>query len=316
MPIPAAVLDQVRACLQQNGVWDFSPQMKAIYTQEITSCKLDSIDSINPRSMPEIEGFLKEYFPRHFLKVQYAFNSISNAYLENVLRLGFVNVLDIGCGPATAALAVLDYIFQTQLAFGHTRHDYPYPLPLHVNFTLVDSSPYCLLKANKLITAYFEHLAAAYPGIGQLIDLIPRIALVNELFPEALNTVEGVSSFTGQPNIVLFSNSIYAILKTLGCTDDCPCDLPAAAECLAVKRFRTGLGAITILTEPVFNLVLFVQEQKHMHQIGPLLRPRPRQAMELEMWQINYDQSYSSHSFHTTFGFGGYRSPVIDRSAE
>ena len=105
--------ERLRDVICPAGHWELSPIMENLLQDQIRRLPDKTVsteEGRHPRTSGGIRGFLREYFVRHFFQVQ---DSVLSLLTEGNLATSgpkTLHIIDIGCGPATASLAVTDLL--------------------------------------------------------------------------------------------------------------------------------------------------------------------------------------------------------------
>lgn len=282
--------------------------MKTVYNQELRTHVEWDYDIINPHCTSGLNGYLRQFFPRHFFKAQHAFHEISANCLEPLLRQGVIHILDMGCGPATAGLAVTDYILQVLRTYNAEGDDYPYPRPVRFCYTLVEPEEVCMEKAVKLINEYFKHVGDSCADIVGLISLTPRIIRIAQPFSQARRTIRKNIDDYGRPNVVLFSNVLVPILESdLSCQEGCAdCRLRRTDQCEAVSAFKYESHMLSRIGHPVITCALLVQESGNADLLELVMPENIPWRLEPKLKQVNYDPFHSNKYYTKEYARGHY----------
>lgn len=303
------ILKKARGWLMDaNDIWDLSAEMKGVYDDAISDCpkNFDRGKILNPKSLEDVTANTKLFFPRHFLKLQHTFyDLVSWGY--HALEDGELTVLDIGCGPGTASLAALDLYFQIFCAYELEEQNYPYSLPFRFKFILVDNSQHCLLKATNLITNYLQHITTNLSFTESYIEIHPSIVTIKGAYPEVIPEIKKVLAYTGQANLVCYSNILVPLINSLKCDEGQEglclfCDNVNTRDCTANKNIRKSEADMNFVRHKNYTQYVIVQEKKHWNLIQPILPHENLNASLVNMKQKNYDSRYTFESYNTTYG--------------
>lgn len=310
------ILKIIKKWVCENDIWDFSPEMKEIYKQEISNYKHLPGRGINPSSLEEVETNIKKFFPRHFFKIQHSlYDLVSWGY--HFFEDGTVTMIDIGCGPGTASLAVLDFYFQLISAYSTENIEFPFIKPLKFNFILTDVSSHCLLKATYLITKYLQHIVKQYDFTEDYLQIHPIIVTFQGEYPDVIPQIKAVLEYTGKANLLCFSNVLVQLTEKLKCEDaDCIlCENENTKKCKANKKIIKSLNQLEELKsdDDSYCQVIIIQEKGHWNLIQQILPGDHLSCNLVNMTQKNYNTDFSDASYTASYGRALYHYGKVNK---
>ncbi len=210
MNIHEKVIDE----LCPNGIWRFSETVAKLFTRYINrlpETKVSGAETRYPTSLVGMRAFFETFFARHYFQVQNSLlNYMTSDEFAGSLRAGKLNILDIGCGPAVASLAITDLlgcIFRHLTNAEQMRKS----RKLRVNYTLNDTEGVCLGIAQELIRDYFR--------LNVLFDknlCHERTFVIQKDFPENLIQLKRICEHVGFYDLIILSYVINPLNEEIG----------------------------------------------------------------------------------------------------
>lgn len=115
----------------------------------------------------------------------------SDEYTDS-LRKGFINILDIGSGPAVASLAIADMTNYLAAVKGIPNY-------IKYNFIMNDTSNICLGLAKELLNRYFIISKNYYKAF------LKNEFYLNSCFPETISQINRITKQIGPLDFIIFS---------------------------------------------------------------------------------------------------------------
>ncbi len=190
-----------------------------------------------PKNPAEMRAFLIKFFTRHYFQAQNSlFDYMTSNDFLNLLRSGKLRILDIGCGPAVASLAITDLL---ACIFEHREDidNWPKAETVKITYILNDISGYCLGSAQRMLSDYFAFSKKHNRGIvhSQTIS-------VQKAFPTNMNQLGRVKRNLGTYDIITFSYAIVPLDEDNGLSD-------IANGVLNIEKLCTPNGRILVLQD-------------------------------------------------------------------
>ncbi|MHC4748199.1 MAG: hypothetical protein ACYS18_12930 [Planctomycetota bacterium] len=185
-----------------DGIWQLNSVMKSVLKRQISQLpkkKVLDIEIRRPQNPALMRAFLVKFFTRHYFQVQ---NSLleymtSQDFLD-IVRSGHLRILDVGCGPAVASLAITNMLAHI-LKHLEDMGKWPKGKTVRITYVLNDSSDICLAVGQQMLTNYFR--------TGRQYDLRPihNITLaIEKAFPKNMGQLKRISCNLGQYDIANF----------------------------------------------------------------------------------------------------------------
>jgi len=185
-------LEETRESFTNDNVWELDVEIEGILKRQImslpSSSSLSTQEYRYPEDKPSLRGFLDKFFARHFFQVQNAI--LQPDCFERILtaiKNGNITIVDIGCGPAVASLALVNLF--SYISYNMHR-------PVNVNIVLNDTVPEMLSAGRKMLNIYKNRLS----GVN-----ISRIINIDTPFPESMVHLRRISNMLNQYDICCLS---------------------------------------------------------------------------------------------------------------
>lgn len=161
--------------------------------------EVSEIGTRYPQSPAEMRAFLVKFFIRHYFQAQHSlFNYMTSNEFLNLLASGKLRILDIGCGPAVASLAITEMLVCI-LKYLRDAGEWQSGRVLKVTYALNDTSNICLATGQEMLNNYFR--------FGYRYNLFPihsRIFTVESAFPRNMIQLRRISCNIGRYDIINF----------------------------------------------------------------------------------------------------------------
>jgi hypothetical protein len=200
--------------LYPEGIWRLSDAIESLLQRQLNRLprkKVSEEESRYPTTPAGMREFLDGFFARHYFQIQ---NSLvdyltSDEFLE-IMFSGKIQILDIGCGPAVASLAITDIIRHIINYFAENEKS-NCPEAMQISYVLNDTSRICLGLAQEMLREYFasQDLNRFRLNLGYLFA-IPKS------FPFNMSQLHRISRNLGLYDIAVFSYVIRPLEETLG----------------------------------------------------------------------------------------------------
>lgn len=205
--------DFIQNELCPNGEWKLSDYIKATLKRQISrlpKAVVSEEETRYPTTVAGMRAFLDVFFTRHYFQVQASLLEymISDEFMDS-LATNKLQILDVGCGPAVASLAITDmlgYILE------HFRYAVSLPRSRFLNITYVlnDTSGICLGTGQRMLTDYFRIRRAYNKSIK------PRAFCIKAPFPSNMKQLRRIRNNFGAYNIAVFSYVVVPVSEEEG----------------------------------------------------------------------------------------------------
>jgi len=185
-----------------KGIWKFSDSMLTIFKRAIrrfSSGDTTEEEERYPTTRIGMKAYLDKFFARHYFQVQDSLldSMISEPFLQAISE-GYVNILDIGSGPAVASLAIADMI-------GCIVDNQNNNSRVHFNFALNDTSSICLGLGKEMLFNYFMKINGLY-NIS-----LDKAFFLNGQFPKTFMQFKRIAKNLKPFHIIIFSYVIVPL---------------------------------------------------------------------------------------------------------
>ncbi len=209
--------DFVQNELCPNGEWKLSDYMKSVLERQMSrlpEAAVSETETRYPTTLAGMRAFLDVFFTRHYFQVQDSLlDYMASGEFTDSLVSGKLQILDVGCGPAVASLALtemLSYILE------HLRYTGSLPRNRFLNITYVlnDISGVCLGAGQRMLTDYFRICRAYHKGTIRL-----RTICIQEPFPSNVKQLRRIRNNLDSYNIAVFSYVVVPLSEEEGLND-------------------------------------------------------------------------------------------------
>jgi len=146
-----------------------------------------------------MRAFLVKFFTRHYFQTQHSlFNYMTSNEFPNLLASGKLQILDIGCGPAVASLAITEMLAFI-LKYLRDTGEWQSGRTLKVTYVLNDTSNICLATGQEMLNNYFR-----FGHRDNLFSIHSRIFTVEKAFPRNMIQLRRISCNIGRYDITNF----------------------------------------------------------------------------------------------------------------
>lgn len=270
--------NRLRKELCPNGIWQLSATMKALLKYHIAHLperKVSENGTRYPKNPAEMRAFLIKFFTRHYFQAQHSlFDYMTSSDFLHLLTSGKLQILDIGCGPAVASLAITDLL--AYIVEHHKDIDkWPKGKTVRITYLLNDISGACLCTGQRMLSDYFRISRKHSGGI-----IHSRTISVQKAFPANMNQLRRVQHNLGTYDIITFSYAIVPLDEDNGLTN-----------------LADGLLNIETLCSP-HGRILILQDRFNAPLIRRLSRAIGRSSHQEELTQHVYP-SRNTNETHT-----------------
>ena len=229
------IRELVKEELCPDGVWKYSNQMNSIYQMAIRKFPLREASEDEeryPTTQNGMGAYLDKFFARHYFQVQDSLLDYmtSDSFLD-IISNGYINILDIGSGPAVASLAIADLIRCITEVLYEIKIVDP---KVFLSFVLNDTSDICLGLGKEILFNYFQRTS------NSSCVSIDKAFFINKQFPETFSQFERISKNLKPFNIVNFSYVIVPLDEQ---------DVDISSEIMNFKKVCAKDGQILIVQD-------------------------------------------------------------------
>jgi hypothetical protein len=193
----------VQEKLCPDGVWEISDAMKLVlshHASRLPKKEVTEDETRYPICAASMRAFLEVFFTRHYFQIQ---NSLiaymtSQEFLDILMR-GYIQILDIGSGPAVASLAIAD-VLSCILECSQDLGVMPIRNGVKVVYVLNDTSGICLGTGISMLRNHLR--VSRNHGRGSIDN---QIIAVQKAFPDNINQLRRISRNFGPYGIATFS---------------------------------------------------------------------------------------------------------------
>lgn len=205
--------DFIQNELCPNGEWELSDYMRATLERQISrlpKAVISEEDTRYPTTLAGMRAFLDVFFTRHYFQVQDSLLEymISDEFMDS-LATGKLQILDVGCGPAVASLAITDMLGYILEYFRYVV-DLPRSWFLNITYVLNDTSGICLGTGQRMLVDYFHICRACNKSIR------PKAFCIKAPFPSNMMQLRRIRNYSGTYNIAVFSYVIVPVSEEEG----------------------------------------------------------------------------------------------------
>jgi ribosomal protein RSM22 (predicted rRNA methylase) len=157
-----------------------------------------------------MRAFLTKYFCRHYLQTQNSLiKYITSQDFYNIIRFGYLRILDVGSGPAVTSLAITD-VLNCFIKYLGEIGEWPRGKRVKVDYILNDTCSFCLGIGKHMLDTYFRN-SNCYRRIirGQTIS-------IQKGFPDNLSQLQRIKLNIGKYDIATFSYVITPLNEEKG----------------------------------------------------------------------------------------------------
>lgn len=209
--------DFVQDELCPNGEWKLSDYMESVLERQISRLPRASVsedETRYPTTPAGMRAFLDVFFTRHYFQVQDSLlDYMVSGEFTDLLSIGKLQILDVGCGPAVASLAIADMLGYI-LEYLRYTGGLPRSRFLSITYVLNDTSNICLGTGQRMLTDYFRIRRAYNKGAMKL-----RTICVQEPFPSNMRRLRRIRNNLDTYNIVVLSYVIVPVSEEEGFDD-------------------------------------------------------------------------------------------------
>ncbi len=195
--------NDVKKELCPDGIWQLTDVMEATLERQISRLpkgEVSETDTRYPTTTTSMRAFLEVFFTRHYFQVQNSlFDYITSDDFFNTLESGTMQILDVGCGPAVASLAITEMLSRI-LKNLREAGDWPESGKIKIDYILNDTSGLCLGIGRQMLTNYFRRTNGTGNGVT-----CNRIISIQKAFPDNMSQLRRIKFNLNAFDIVTFS---------------------------------------------------------------------------------------------------------------
>jgi len=208
--------DFIQNELCPNGEWKLSDYMRAALERQISRLPkaiVSEAETRYPTTLAGMRAFLDVFFTRHYFQVQDSLLDymVSGEFMDS-LALGKLQILDVGCGPAVASLAITDMLGYI-LAYLRYTGGLPRSRFLNITYVLNDTSGICLGTGQRMLTDYFSICRVYNKSIR------PQVFCIKAPFPSNMKQLRRIRNNSGAYNMAMFSYVVVPVSEEEGFDD-------------------------------------------------------------------------------------------------
>jgi ribosomal protein RSM22 (predicted rRNA methylase) len=220
-----------------NGEWKLSDYMKSALERQMSrlpEATVSEIETRYPTTLAGMRAFLDFFFTRHYFQVQDSLLDymVSDEFMDS-LASGKLQILDVGCGPAVASLAITDMLGYILKYIGYMG-GLPKVRFLNITYVLNDMSGICLGTGQRMLTDYFR-VCRAY-------NMKPRTICIQDPFPSNAKQLRRIRNNLGLYNMAVFSYVVVPVSEEEGFDD-------FVNGLWSIEEFSSADGRILILQD-------------------------------------------------------------------
>jgi ribosomal protein RSM22 (predicted rRNA methylase) len=233
------LLKRVSDGLCPDGNWRLSDVMEKLLRLQMNSLPQRTVseeETRYPTQPASMRAFLDTFFARHYFQVQDGLLAyMTSEEFLNLLDKRELNILDIGCGPAVASLAITDML-TCILRHLESISLQAYTKEIRIRYILNDTEGLCLGVGQQLLENYFR-LSRQH---GQLHQ--NGMFAIEKGFPSSMIQLERLHGNIGPYDITNFSYVVNPLNEEEGLRN-------LSAGLLQVEKLCSASGRILILQD-------------------------------------------------------------------
>lgn len=209
--------DFIQNELYPNGEWNLSDYMRTALERQISrlpKAVVPEAETRYPTTLAGMRAFLDVFFTRHYFQVQDSLLDymVSGKFIDSLAN-GKLQILDVGCGPAVASLAITDMV-RCILEYLRYTGGLPRSRLLNMTYVLNDTSGICLGIGQRMLTYYFRICRAYNKG-----SIRPRMICIQDPFPSNMKQLRRIRNNLDAYNIAVFSYVVVPVSEEEGFDD-------------------------------------------------------------------------------------------------
>jgi ribosomal protein RSM22 (predicted rRNA methylase) len=226
--------------LSPGGIWQLMEPTRSVLRHQISLLPKRSVSEIDARypvTPASMRAFLEDFFTRHYFQIQNSLVSYTTSpdFLD-LASSGHLRILDIGAGPAIAALAIMDLV-GCLLECVQTRGGWPTSRVIDVTYVLNDTSAICLAVAQRMLAGHFHRRR----GYGTVV-VRSRMFSVQTPFPSNMHQIGRIARNVGTYDITILSYVVGPLVEDSGLST-------LVNGLLSIEKLCTHNGRILIVQD-------------------------------------------------------------------
>jgi len=204
----------IREELCPNEIWQLTNSVKSVLIYQILRLPKREVSKLEmryPKNPAEMRAFLVKFFTRHYFQIQNCLiNYMTSQDFLDLIKLGYLRILDIGSGPAVASLAITDMLSCILKHLGYLGA-WPKGKTIKVSYVLNDTSSICLDTGQRMLTDYFRNRRGS---VREIIN--SKIINIQKAFPDNKNLLQQAGFNLTAYDMIVFSYVISPLNENLG----------------------------------------------------------------------------------------------------
>lgn len=226
--------------LSPGGIWQLMEPTRSVLRHQISLLPKRSVSEIDARypvTPASMRAFLEAFFTRHYFQIQNSLVSYTTSpdFLDPASS-GHLRILDIGAGPAVAALAIMDLV-GCLLECVQTMGGWPTSRVIDVTYVLNDTSAICLAVAQRMLAGHFHRRR----GYGTVV-VRSRMFSVQTPFPSNMHQIGRIARNVGTYDITILSYVVGPLVEDSGLST-------LVNGLLSIEKLCTHNGRILIVQD-------------------------------------------------------------------
>jgi ribosomal protein RSM22 (predicted rRNA methylase) len=268
--------DIIQNELCPNGEWNLSDPMRVALEWQMLrfpKAEVSEEETRYPTTPAGMRAFLEVFFTRHYFQVQNSLLGylVSDEFIYSLMN-GGLRILDVGCGPAVASLAITDMLSHI---LGYLKYigDLPRSRPLNITYVLNDTSGICLGTGQRMLIDYLR-ICRTYNS-----TIRPQIFYINTPFPSNMEQLRRIRIYSGTYNFAVFSYVVVPVSEDEG-----------------FNNFISGLWSTEKLCS-ANGRILILQDKFKTALIQRISRAIGASAYKAELTQVIYPRRNANESY-------------------
>lgn len=195
--------NNVKSELCPDGIWQLTDISESVLKRQISRLpkgEVSDTDTRYPTTPASMRAFLEVFFTRHYFQVQNSLlDYITSDDFLDVLVTGQLQILDIGCGPAVASLAITNMVLCLLKNLKETG-GWQLSREIKINYLLNDPDGFCLGTAQNMLSDYFQLNQKNMGGV-----VCSHVISIQKAFPDNMNQLRRIKLNLGTYDITVFS---------------------------------------------------------------------------------------------------------------
>ena len=204
----------VESDLCPDGIWQLTNVMKSLLKVQISQLPKAAVSESEtryPTTPAGMRAFLDVFFTRHYFQTQRSlFDYMTSNEFLSILTSGKLQILDVGCGPAVASLAITDMLV---CILEHLKDigEWPKGKTVKMTYVLNDTSGICLGTGQRMLSDYFRVSGGYRRGV-----IHSRTISTQKAFPGNMNQLRRTKLNLGTYDMATFSYVVVPLNEDKG----------------------------------------------------------------------------------------------------